>query len=182
MGHLVKCAICGQSFDRDKIQAVKHGARRYAHYDCYPEGEKVPLVVKVEDPDLTKLKEYIVKLYGDKANWALINKQIKKFTTENGYSLSGILKSLVYFYEVKKNPIDDKTNYGIGIVPFTYQAAYNYYFSIFMAQQANENKSVNNSITEITIKPPKGRNYLKREFFNLEEWEANEEQSLCGDN
>lgn len=175
MAHLVKCSICGEQFDRDKIQAVKVGARRYAHYDCKPDGELVPLVVKEVDPELVKLKDYLTKLYGDKANWALINKQIKKFTEENKYSLSGILKSLIYFHEVKGNPVTESSHYALGIVPFTYQAAYNYYFSIFMAQQANENKIADNKIIEITIKPPKGRNYLKREFFDLEEWENNEE-------
>lgn len=175
MAHIVTCTVCGKKFDRDTIQAVKVGTRRYAHQECKPDGELVPLAVKKEvNSDLIKLKEYITKIYGDTANWALINRQLKKFQEENKYSLSGILKSLVYFYDIKGNPVD-KSNGGIGIVPFTYQAAYNYYFSIFMAQQANENKVANNKVIEITIKPPKGRNYLKREFFNLEEWENNEE-------
>ena len=34
--HKVKCIICGQSFDRDKVQAVRVGARRYAHQTCDP--------------------------------------------------------------------------------------------------------------------------------------------------
>ena len=155
--HMVKCAICGQMFDRDSVQAVKHGARRYAHYDCYPEGEKVSLVIKEVDPDLTKLMDYIKKLYGDKANYALINKQIKTFTTENNYSLSGIYKSLVYFYDIKHNSVE-QSNGGIGIVPFCYQAAYDYYYSLFIAQSQNDNKNikeVTSKVKEITIPLPK---------------------------
>ena len=61
MAHNVKCVICNKTFDRDKIQAVKVSARRYAHHSCKPDGELVPLVVKAEDPDLTALKEYAKK-------------------------------------------------------------------------------------------------------------------------
>lgn len=115
MAHLVKCSICGEQFDRDKIQAVRTGARRYAHQTCNPDGELVPLAEKPkEDKDLTKLKEYISKLYGDKANWHLIMKQIKDYQKEYNYSLSGILKSLIWFYEVKGNSLE-KSNGGIGM-------------------------------------------------------------------
>ena len=62
MAHMVKCTVCGESFDRDKIQAVKSGARRYAHYTCLPEGELVPLPNAVVDQDLVDLENYIVKV------------------------------------------------------------------------------------------------------------------------
>ena len=52
MAHNVKCAVCGETFDRDKIQAVRHGARRYAHLRCCPNGE---LVTTETDPE--KIKE-----------------------------------------------------------------------------------------------------------------------------
>ena len=170
MAHNVKCSICGCTFDRDKIQAVKTGARRYAHATCDPNNKDlVPLLTKEEDPDLTKLKEYINELYGREANWALINKQIKTYTTENKYSYSGILKSLVYFYKVKGNSID-KSNGGIGIVPFTYQAAYDYYYSLFVAQSQNQQKDVKgitSKVKEITIPLPQIR--ITKRFFNLDD-------------
>ena len=167
--HLVKCKICGESFDAAKIQAVKCGSRRYAHYECYPEGELVPLEVSTEDPDLIKLKDYINKLYSNKANWALINKQIKQFQKENNYTLSGILKSLIYFYEVQGNSVD-RSNGGIGIVPFVYQAAYNYYYNLFITLEANKDKTLFTQIKEIIIRPPQSRG-SKQKFFNLEKRE-----------
>ena len=36
MAHKVKCYYCGKEFDRDKEEAVKVGARRYAHKTCSP--------------------------------------------------------------------------------------------------------------------------------------------------
>lgn len=167
--HLVKCAICGKTFDTNVIQAVRHGARRYAHQTCYPEGEPIPLGPEA-DPDMINLKNYINQIYGDSANWALINRQIKKFTQENKYSLSGILKSLVFFYDIKKNPVE-KSQGGIGIVPYCYQDAYNYYYALYMAQVSNQDKVVqNNNFREITIKPPKRRK-RKLKLFNLGEEE-----------
>lgn len=168
MAHLVKCSICGKTFDRDKVQAVKVGARRYAHYECKPDGELVPLAQKpAEDKDLIALKEYISKLYGDKANWVLITKQIKDYQKDYKYSLSGILKSLIWFYEVKGNS-PEKSNGGIGIVPFAYQDAYNYYYSLFVAQSQNATidvQELTNKVREVTIPIPEIKE--KKRFFKL---------------
>ena len=164
MSHIVKCAICQKTFDRDKIQAVKHGARRYSHYECEPTGEKVPLIKK--DEDLQKLLEYINTLFKGQQNQAKVNQSIKKFHNEFGYSYSGIQKALYYFYEIKHNSID-KANGGISIVPFVYKDAYNYYYDLFMAQQRNENKKpFIERVREIIIKPPKVEKPVK--LFDLD--------------
>ena len=107
MAHKCKCPKCNIEFDRDKIQAVKIGARRYGHATCYPESKDfVPLEVKPEDdPDYKALMEYIYKLFGDNTNYALVKKQIKKFKEENKYSYTGMMKALIYFYEIKHNDI-----------------------------------------------------------------------------
>jgi hypothetical protein len=159
-------------FDRDKIQAVKHGARRYSHFTCEPNGEKIPLITK--DPDLTKLLEYINNLFHGGQNQAKVNQSIKKFHDEYNYSYSGMLKALIYFYEVKGNSID-KANNGISIIPYIYQDAYNYYYSLFVAQSQNENKNlqqITSKIKEIIIKPPKIKKKIR--FFDLGEDEDEE--------
>lgn len=156
MAHNVICKICGKQFDRDKIQAVKCGNRRYAHYTCYPEGEKIPLPQRTqEESDLIKLKSYINYLYGKKANWALIMTQIKEFQQKDNYTLTGILKTLKYFYEIKHGSVEN-SNYGIGIVKFCYQDATNYYYNLFLINEKNkEVQSKNlNIVKEIEIEPP----------------------------
>lgn len=173
--HYVICKVCGKRFDRDVVQAVKAGPRRYAHQTCLPTGEIVPL--PQTDPDLVKLEEYIKKLLGKEYNRARVKKQIKDFVEENHYSYSGILKSLVYFYEVKGNS-SEKANGGIGIVPFVYQDAYNYYYDLFLAQSRNETKDVAEMVSktkEITIRPPE-RPVTKRFFNFLEEEEEVEDE------
>lgn len=167
--HIVKCSICGQMFNRDEIQAVRTSARRYAHAACDPDNtDLVPLVIKeANNSDYIKLMDYIKELFGDTANYAQIKRQLKIYINDNHYTYSGILKSLVYFYEVKGNS-KDKANGGIGIVPFIYQDAYNYYYDLFVAQSRNQGKDVSeitSKVREISIRPPQ-RPIAKR-FFNF---------------
>ena len=158
------CKICGKQFDRNAEQAVIAGPRRYAHQKCLPTGELVPMENPI-DPELDKLNNYIINLLGKDYNAARVKKQIKDFK-EQGMSYSGMLKSLIYFYEVKGNS-KEKANGGIGIVPFVYKDAYNYYYDLFMAQQINENKKpFIERVREIIIKPPKVEKPVK--LFDLD--------------
>lgn len=174
MAHYCICPKCSQKFDRDKIQAVQVAARRYGHATCYPDNKDfIPLIkTKEEDEDYIKLMDYINQLFGKNANYAQIKRQLKIYTEENKYSYSGIMKSLIYFYEIKGNSIN-KANGALGIVPFVYNDAYNYYYNLFMAQQANKDKTLITKIKEIIIKPPKSNN-IKKKLFNLGE-ETDEE-------
>lgn len=178
MAHVVICTKCGKKFDRDSIQAVRTGARRYAHAACDPDNtDLVPLVVKeANDPDYIKLMDFIKELFGDTANYAQIKRQLKIYINDNHYSFSGILKSLIYFYRIKGNSIE-KANGALGIVPFVYQDAYNYYYSLFLAQSQNENKDIKEITTkvkEVVIPPPKV--ILPKRFFNLDDEEVENDQ------
>lgn len=176
MAHLVKCAICSRMFDRDKIQAVRHGSNRYSHYECEPDGEKVELPqpkkkeVK-EDSNLKELKNYISLKYGNKANWPLITKQIKDLHDNKKYTYSGMLKSLVYFYDVQNNSIE-KSNGGIGIIDYVYKQAYNYYLSIFMARQNSQEIEFKPVIKEYIIPIPKARGIKNK----LLDWSIDDEE------
>ena len=170
MAHNVKCKICGKTFDRDRIQAVKVSANRYAHYRCFPEGELVPLPNPI-DEDLLKLEQYAEELLGEDFNLARVRKQIKEFKETYDYSYSGMLKTLKWFYEIKGNPIE-KANGGIGIIPFVYKDALTYYYSLYLAQLANENvesipkpkvKEIEIYSPEVHRRPPK--------MFNVEDEE-----------
>ena len=173
--HMVKCPKCGQYFDANVIQSVKVGSRRYGHATCYPENTNFVPLPQI-DQEYTDLMDCIKDIYKDGINYALVKKQIKQYQEEYNYTLSGIKKSLLYFYKVKGNPID-KSKGGIGIVPFVYKDAYNYYYSLFVAQSQNENKNlqqITSKIKEIIIKPPKIKKKIR--LFNLgEDEEVNNE-------
>ena len=104
MSHYVICAICQERFNRDRIQAIKISARRYAHAQCAEDsgtkGELMPVLPQKEkkkteekekkevkqDEDLVKLNEYVFKLFGKDTNWARVKQQIKEYTEK--YSLT----------------------------------------------------------------------------------------------
>lgn len=143
-------------------------ARRYAHALCA--GTLSAEEAKIEQ-DKKALKEYIDNLLGENKSSVKINRQIKEYVDDLGYSYSGILRTLKYFYEVKQNPID-KANGGIGIVPFVYPQARNYYYEQWLLQQKNKEKDVSQyvpKVKEITIKPPARQPKKRRIFMFLDE-------------
>lgn len=95
-------------------------------------------------------------------------KQINQFIQEYNYTYSGILRTLIYFYEIKGGD-KEAAHDGIGIVPFCYQDAYNYYYSLWLAQQKNETKEIETYIPkEIYVKIPNPkRETMKRKLFTF---------------
>lgn len=117
------------------------------------------------------MNEYIKKLFNTTYVDARIQKQIKQYIEEYNYTYSGIKKALVYFFEIKSNPIS-KANGGIGIVPYVYQQAYNYYLALWQAQQKNQDKVVEEYrpvIKEIVIPRPQAKIRKRQLFMFLDE-------------
>ena len=126
-----------------------------------------------EERDKEALEVYIKKLFMTQIVPPRAQKQIKQFVEENKYTYSGILKSLKYFYEVKNGSLE-KANGGIGIVPYIYDNAYQYYYAIWLAENENtkilEQQPSILSIPQVEIhitspkKEPVGR---KRTYFSF---------------
>ena len=152
MAHMVICKVCGEKFDRDKVQAVKASARRYAHFRCMPEGEKVELPNPI-DEDLVQLEEYLKELFQYDFVPPRVKKQIQKYKEEYGWSYLAILNSLKWWYEVKGNS-KEKANGGVGILPFIYEDAKKYYYYLSLAKISNNNKTVEMKVREIEIESP----------------------------
>ena len=178
MAHLVKCKVCGQQFDRDKVSCVMVSAKRYAHKAC---AEKAGLTGEIveplqKDPDLTILENYIMKLFGEDYVTARVRKQIKEFQEQYGYTYSGMYKALVYFFEVKGNSVE-KANGSIGIIPYIYKDAYNYYYSLFLANMKNQEKTAEDykpRVKIIEIFAPEVKPRVIR-LFNLDDKELDNE-------
>lgn len=163
--HIVKCFFCGEQFDTNKEPFVMATARRYAHKSCAEKHEKEKTE---EEQDKEKLEEYIKQLFNTDEISSKNKKQIEKFKKDNNFTYSGIMRSLIYFYEVKGNSID-KAHGSLGIVPWIYSEAYQYYYDLWLAQQRNEDKVLDdykpNEII-ITITPPE-RKIKKRKLFTF---------------
>ena len=59
-------------------------------------------------------KWLLTQLFGYKTLPERVKRQIKKYYSELNYSYSAIYKSLVYFFDIKKNNLE-KANGGIGM-------------------------------------------------------------------
>ena len=162
--HIVKCPICGKDFDRDKIPSHQTG-RRYAHIECWARKQ----TMKTQDEkDRDDLEEYVMNLFGLNVISPKIKRQIDSYHNEYKYTYTGIKKALIYHFEVKKGDIK-QANGGIGIVPYVYEQARNYYYQIWLAQQQNADKVLNDYIPEkvfIKIKNPK-REPKRRPLFTF---------------
>lgn len=166
MAHRVKCSICNETFDRDKVECVATSARRYAHKSCY---DRQQGQLSEEEKAREEIFKYLKQLFKENFNKVKIETQLEKMIRENKYNYSGVLKTLVYWYEVKNGDVE-KSHYSIGIVPYIYKDAYNYYYNIWLAQQANADKNIEIFKPKekiVVIKNPVRKPKIKRNIFSF---------------
>lgn len=158
MAHKVKCTNCGLIFDRDKVPFVPTGSRRYAHADCSA------YLSDIEDQEA--LDNYIIKALKIDYIDAKIRLQLNNYRDINQYTYKGMLKALTYFHEVKGNTLT-----GVGIIPYVYEQAQKYYTMLWMTQQTNEAKPIEQyeAPNEVVICIPEPQSPLrsKRRLFNF---------------
>jgi len=163
---MVKCLYCGESLERDSEVCVKVNSRRYAHKTCAEGSERI---LSAEERDLEALEKYIENLLEIQCLTPKIKRQIKEYTELYNYTFSGMLKALIYHYEICNGDVS-KAGGGIGIIPYVYNRAHDYYYSMWLSQQNNKDKDINDYIPKkvtITIPIPQPRR-KKIKLFNLE--------------
>lgn len=167
--HKVKCRYCGKEFDTN-IEPYHLLARRYAHMSCYEEYLKKEAQDKKDEKDL---ESYVIKLFNIQTDFLPNNlkKQINDFKTTYNYTYSGMLKTLHWWFDIKKNSVDESRN-SLGIIPYIYKQALQYYYNLYMAKQINIDKDVskyiNPEVEVIYSEPPRKEKY-KVSLFNLDE-------------
>lgn len=165
MAHIVTCVYCKKKFDRDKIPFVQVSPRRYAHKEC---SEQENQRLFKEEADKIALENYIIQLLKLEYVTPKIRKQLNTYQEQYGYTYSGMHKALIYFYEIKGNSVE-KANGGVGIIPYVYQDAYNYYYALWEAKQANKDKAIETYIPveEVVKIPVPQRKLKKRKLFTF---------------
>lgn len=170
MAHIVTCVYCKEKFNRDKEPFYQVSKRRYAHPECQKEFDKNKTQ---EEKDLETLEKYIMFLFKEEYITPRIRKQLNIYKQEYDYTYSGIFKALKWWFEVKGNSVE-KANGGIGIVPYIYNDAKMYYYSLFIAQCANQGKDIKQYIPKarkINIPPPTIERQERKLFdINTEGW------------
>lgn len=126
MAAKVKCPRCGEQMDREGKVKIK---TRFYHPACIEdmrkenlEGEKQE---KSNENDYAALIKYICDKYDLQRPTGQILKQIKSFKDEYGYKYKGMELALRYFFDLEENTVKDDT--GVGIIPYVYERAKNFY-------------------------------------------------------
>ena len=165
--HVVKCLYCGESFDMNLIEGIKVTSNRYAHKTC---AEKRTKEQSKEEKDMADFYAYCKEKFGQQFDFVKTKKLAEGYIKKYNYTWTGMLKTLIYFFEVKNNSTS-KAGGSIGIIPYEYQHAHDYYFSIWKAQQLNVNKKIENyipEVIEIKIPPPVPQPKKRKRFTFLD--------------
>ena len=167
------CFWCYKALDKnaEDVIPMPELPNRWVHKKC---AEKHP------ENDFEKLMIYIIQLYKLKDNYIpqKYRKQLNQYEQDYEFTYSGMMKALKYWYDVKKHPLD--TTKGVGIIPYIYKEAKDYYYALYLAQLQND------KITDFTEYIPKDievkilspqRKAEKRNLFSfLDEDNINGEQ------
>ena len=178
--HFVKCLYCGQTFDANVVPFIKPTKNRYAHEHCpgqEPSKTDLPPVFTApaktiagvaaeEINDYTALRDYINELFKGKVNWGLVVGKMQMLRKQQ-YTYSGMLKALRWWYEIKKQPVTEVKS-PLGIIPFIYNDAFDYYQAIFLAEQNNKDKKINANVREFHIDIPQPHPMKKIKLFDLD--------------
>lgn len=165
--HMVTCRFCKIKFDANAEEYELPSKNMYYHKACWRQKQAA---LSQEERDEEAFYQYVKQLFHEDYNYITTKKLANQYIKENGYTYSGMLKSLKWFYEVQHNTID-KANGSIGIIPYIYNKAKDYYYSLYLAQIANKEKDINKYIPKVKeievdsprvwIRPPR--------LFNMED-------------
>jgi hypothetical protein len=157
----VKCLYCSEQIDRANEPFLTTASKRYAHQKCASEQEN-------EKQLRENLNNFLYELFDGNVNYGIIGQQIKNFRSQYKYTTSGIAGTLYYCYKIKGMDISKAE--GIGIVPFYYKEAKNYFLRL---ERGQENAVGNLEIVKKTIhiKPPKADPFNKMQEISLDKLE-----------
>lgn len=167
--HLVKCAYCGEKFDRDAKDTVEVSKNRYAHKECH-EGRFNSL--SEDEKNKLLLNEYILHLFNYTSVPVKVQRQIDNFVNIQGYTYTGMLQSLQYFFTIQGHSTE-KANGGIGIIPYVYEDAYTYFYNIWKGRAENDKDTIDRAKRElgktkvIHIKSPQRQIKEKKKYFTF---------------
>lgn len=153
MAGLPKCVICRKEINKYATNYYKV-AGGFVHLECldeykeiHPRAKKFELKEKLHSDDIfiNMTMDYLIDL-GIDVNFTLFQRQRQNYISTYNYTNEGIYNAIRYFYGVKKGRID-KSNGGIGIVPYIYIEAEKYYKNLDKKKK-EINKSMKNQLNK----------------------------------
>lgn len=140
MTHIVKCRWCGEKFDTEKanIKWVMPSRNMYYHESCW-EMKQHPGAIRPNadknDEWRAVIFDFITRDLKGECNYARVNKQLSEYKAKNpDWTYKGMFFALKWFYEVKHNDWD-KSNGGVGILPYIYYDGTEYWRKMEIRQK-----------------------------------------------
>ncbi|MDK1672856.1 hypothetical protein QOK74_08220 [Staphylococcus saprophyticus] len=172
MAQLVKCPHCSTKDSKENM--VQQG-KRYWHEECITEHEIEKENSKTEEQKLKDrdkqerkdLIDYILELFNLDKPTGMILKQIKDLHDEPYfYRYKAMQMTLEYFFEIKNNSTSNAR--GIGIVPYVYDEASEFYKSL--ARINKDETEINKQDKKVvTIKITPNTNRRSKKTINMED-------------
>lgn len=174
--HIVKCLYCGKTFDAQESEKdivwFKPRSNRYAHIEC---GKQYEANKTQSEKDFDRLYNYVKTEQGKNFNFVKFKKTVEAWVKDYNFTYNGMYYTLIYFYEVKKNARTKFIEGSIGIIPFCYKEAENYYYNIYIASERAGTGTYDASKSRLVeIEPPVARQ-PKLKLFNLDMEDDDEE-------
>ena len=122
----VHCRVCKKAIDRNaETDWVMASRNYYFHNDCY---EKWKHSTNIDDDQywIELIYDFIKRDLKVEYNYFMCENQRLKYVQKNGFTNRGIYFTLKYFYEVK-NGDWSKGHGGLGIIPYVYKDAAQYW-------------------------------------------------------
>ncbi len=153
MAKVIKCSFCGDYVAKEP-SAEENG--KYYHSFCLAEKHSRDEIIKL-----------LCSLFSLKKPNNRMFEQIKFYTSSAcGFTYTGILNSLNYFYLILGNDIS-KSNDGIGIVPYVYEAAQRHFAAVDRRKENFKNLAENQTNTPKISVPATVENKRERKLIDL---------------
>lgn len=161
---IVVCFYCEEPFVLKDHNYRMARVNRYAHKECFEQNA-------TEDDKYIDFMYHILTRNGVKYNFHKCERQRKKFLNE-GYKNKGMALTLQYFYEVQKGDVN-KSNGGIGIIPYVYDRAFEYFRAKEMERRrlqalVLQSKEEEDKAEKITVQAPK-KQKRKKDLYVLDD-------------
>lgn len=121
--NIKKCLYCGGDIDISVEDYRMPRTNRYAHKKCYEEH------YNPDEDYIGVIYSFLKEEVGISYDYQQCERQRVSFIQKHGYTNEGIYNALRYFYLVKKQS-PEKSGNRIGIVPYVYNEAKEYYETI----------------------------------------------------
>jgi len=147
---LPTCPYCGLQVSRDSVTKKDKG--KTYHIVCFDNmiAEKYSKKIEEQQDPMEELKSYICQIFEINELSALMNSQIEKMAREYSYTPSGMLFTLKYFYEICEN--STQKSRGIGIIPFVYEDAKQFYKLKKASQENTKDIDISDFVKYNTIR------------------------------